>query len=123
MTTTGTKVARAPLNADVYDALEFSALAFKGIGKGRWFTGDWDPTSNTALDPCCGEGHAITVCDVTSNTHFTHTEALEALHSIGVKYWDSDDAVQDINKRLGREPATPVTFKQWTRELGIKRAE
>lgn len=113
---------REPLDADVYDALEFSALAFDGIGSGTWFEFT-NPLSlfPQTITPCCGEGHAIAVCEPWVNNSAGGGEALKALQDIGVTFTKSDDACNAINKRLGTSWDTRVTFEQWAKQLGIVR--
>jgi hypothetical protein len=92
------------LPADVYDALELSALAFGGIGAGSW--GEED-------EPCCIVGHAVTV-GIPGVEYWT-SDALE----IGERA--NDAAVERINSRLGLPSRTRVLWADYCAELNVVR--
>ena len=96
------------LPADVYDALEFSALVEDGIGAGRKFV-----VSTVGRVPYCIYGHANALCG----------ECGDALRAAGIRaIGDNDRAVADINarKRTGNRDAR-VSFADWCAELGVER--
>jgi hypothetical protein len=97
------------LPADVYDTLEFTALAFGGIGRGIWYIYDM---SDRIVAPVCYIGH-VEFAEDRSN------EMTYRKHGIGIT--DNDRAVLHINERLGRSPNTRVTFKAWCKELNVVR--
>lgn len=92
------------LPADVYDTLEFSALAFGGIGAGLWSDNDGQPV--------CIQGHALVDGSVFS-----------CVSRARLSIVTNDTAVAQINKRRGREPEARVTWKEYTRELNIVRGD
>jgi hypothetical protein len=100
------------LPADWYDALELAALANGGVGAGFWFH------LNDPMLPCCIHGLA----EFSAGGMRNHT--LNYVLSDAGIYGDTNDAaVAAINAR--KDPNgytdTPVTFKQWCRELGVVR--
>lgn len=108
-----TGIARV-LPADVFDAMEFSALAFGGIG----------PFSVMTLRrPCCAYGHAAFVCDVipVASCDAKTTDAGVALASAGITVVINDRAVLAINERAGRPMKRRVSFADWCAELGVER--
>ncbi len=111
------------LPADVYDALELSALVHGGIGGGTFgMLGDrpsnsmWE--SSDCGTPRCIHGHAIWI----TGDHFTSIRAVISDAEIGMKV--NDDAVARINARLGTpDYYTRVPFADWCAELGVERGE
>lgn len=78
------------LPADVFDALELSALAFGGIGRGRYAHGeDTDALRDGSGSPCCVVGH----CAMLTGEGVFGNEALRALSRIGIGEDENDDAV------------------------------
>lgn len=108
--------AKRVLPADVYDALELSALAFGGIGAGEYGVGLRSGPSYPVLTgealPVCATGHAIW-CDIEG--------AYTILGNFTIR--DSDNAVRRINRRRHRAPNTRVPFKAWCRALNVVRGE
>lgn len=109
------------LPADAYDALELSALAFGGIGRGSYL--DWGvDDGDDPKAPRCIMGHAgWVVGDI-------HVQSDGAVYSVlsrclGQPETLNDDAVFAINKRLGRDDRARVSFKAWCRELDVERGE
>lgn len=103
------------LPADAYDALELSALAFGGIGAGK-FTSDGVGDGDGPTDiPVCAIGHAQ-ACDArpAGPTRI-------ALWCANVLASDSDRAVRAINKRLGKPSEARVAFEEWCRKLNVVR--
>jgi hypothetical protein len=97
------------LPADVYDALELSALAFGGVGGG-------DYSEGVDHNPCCIHGHAASACGGMP-WQWTFLNDM-----IGVSTVTSDRAVARINARLeaAYEDAR-VPFSDWCAELGVVR--
>ena len=85
---------------DVYHALHFSSLAFRGIGKGYWTLGGV---------PVCAVGHA----------ELLGPDATVALAVSNVRETENDRAVARINRRRGRAHYSRVTFRQWCQELNV----
>lgn len=110
------------LPADVYDALELSALAFGGIGAGRLHDG-----VHAGNCPVCIYGHAIFAnnCYGLFDRNNPIETALDNMGKAGDDYFAplvSDGAVLAINSRLGRPANSRVTFKEWCKELNVTRA-
>lgn len=107
---------RRVLPADVFDALEFSALAYGGIGAGRWTQGG---------APLCAVGHAV----VASGGHDGAVLMSDTFHAeiVLVAPWlaacedENDRAVRAINTRRKRERNARVSFADWCAELGVER--
>lgn len=101
------------LPPDVYDTLEFSALAFGGIGGERTTV-----TSTLGIDgsdPVCAYGHIRNAdCDSGSSV---------ALWRADIDMSASDCAVMRINRRKGRFRLDRVSFQEWCEELGVVRGE
>lgn len=91
------------LPADVYDALELSALAFGGIGAGLWFEGT---TSRRGEIPCCVHGHAIAVDDA------LFSRVGMELYRVNITMDANDAAVGRGNK---------IHFATWCRRLNVVR--
>lgn len=102
------------LPADVFDTLEFSALAFGGIGPYAVMR---------AGRPCCAYGHAAFACGeiVVSSGEAKTTEMGAALWRCGVGVVANDTAVVDINERAGRDLKRRVSFAAWCDEMGVER--
>lgn len=96
------------LPADVYDTLELSALAYDGIGAGRFCR------DNT---PCCVFGHAYRAVAVGLDV------ITDALRSAGIGINNNDEAVERINKRKNKPFDTRVSFAEWCAELGVVRGD
>jgi hypothetical protein len=102
------------LPADDYDTLEFSALAFGGVGRGVCFSdGSILGASPTAL-PVCLVGHAYAV---------DPSPDYELRCRLGIDVYANDEAVKRINRRKGRGINTRVSWKEYTRELNIVRGD
>lgn len=104
------KSVKRVLPADVYDALELSALAFGGIGGGRYYK------QGTPVSPYCAVGHASFLDTDCSR------EAWSAWKTGGITERVNDEAVRAINTRLGKPAHSRVTFKEWCKELNVTRA-
>lgn len=103
------------LPADVYDALEFSALAFGGVGGQAWFT-DGSVTGNTPdACPICIAGHAYAI----EPAAILDNAIRRLVPSLG----QNDAAVQRINRRKGAKSNARVSWKEYTREIPIVRGE
>jgi hypothetical protein len=99
------------LPADVYDALELSALVYGGIGAGWYY---WPPMGVSPGEeiPHCIFGHAD-ACD---------GEVIQpALMKVGIDTVVNDDAVHAVQKRKPSMDTPRITFKQWCKELGVVR--
>lgn len=106
------------LPADVFDALEFSALVFGGIGAGRFTEGGGLMAArNGTAAPICAHGYA---CFLDGWTDFGCARALSRV-SIGVPA--NDDAVAHLNGQRGRDSGSRISFADWCRELGVERGE
>jgi hypothetical protein len=123
-----TKITRV-LPADVYDTLELSALAFGGIGAGQFAQklpgeqyqpGRQDVASGHGA-PYCVLGHAAAAESL--EFRWDNGPVTRALADADLTFCDNDDAVCAINSRRGREQYDRVTFKQWTKELGVVRGD
>lgn len=94
------------LPADVYDALELSALVYGGIGAGRFREANGVPY--------CVLGHAS---DLDVDVH-------GALRDSGIGVATNDDAVYAINVRRGTGyQDARVSFEDWRTEIGVTRGE
>ena len=99
------------LPADVYDALELSALAFGGIG------GDLMYDSHR---PRCLLGH-IEFCD---RGNGEMERAVRRAFGGDVSLVEQNDpAVERINKRRGTYPSARVPFDAWCKELNVVRGK
>lgn len=77
------------LPADIYDALELSALAFGGIGRGI----DWLNDSEGATCPICVHGHANYLED--------GTDAISrALYEAGISRYENDKRIVGSGGRI-----------------------
>jgi hypothetical protein len=116
MTTTPERVV---LPASMYDALELSALAFGGIGQPAVFDDDHCPV--------CIYGHAAFVANDKNAAvgDFDYSNPIvRALNTAGIRgSVESDQAVRDINRRLGRPLTDRVPFSLWCAELGVVRGD
>lgn len=94
--------------ADVYDAIEFSALVFGGIGAGATY--DY---GNDDEAPFCAIGHLIFV------------GALGRMKGRALSAVRNDDAVRAVNARKGKSKARDarVTFREWCKEYPAVRGE
>lgn len=72
------------LPADIYDALELSALAFNGIGHGRFDDGGDD---DGTLCPRCVHGHAMFA---DNNASGAPSDLTDALWRAGLTYGTND---------------------------------
>ena len=97
------------LPADVYDALEFSALVEGGIGAGRYFV------NGGKMVPYCIYGHAYELDRECGST------VLAALANAGVSVSVNDRAVHAINKRRRQPRYARVSFADWCAEMGVER--
>lgn len=107
------------MHPDVYDYLELAALAFGGIGRGVFY----DRTEFGTVDencPVCAHGFGFVAEE---GNLIGETEVTQELSRLGIKYSTNDVAVREINERLGRDTYTRVTWPQYTKQLGIVRAE
>jgi hypothetical protein len=96
------------LPADVYDALELSALAFGGIGGGDYACGG---------EPLCVHGHLSAMCG-----YETWQFAEEATVGYALlNATENDQAVATINRRRGKPAESRVPFDLWCAELGVVR--
>jgi hypothetical protein len=107
-TTNATSQPLRVLPDDVYDALEFAAEVYGGVGRGSWwrFAGPQDE-----YEPWCGVGLA----------HFLDTGEAElpvstALCRTGLRESDNDEALVDV-PLLSR-----ISFSEWCRRLNVVRA-
>lgn len=102
------------LPADVYDALEFSALAFGGIGAGSY----WGECRGEEIDkPMCAIGHRWAIAPGEGEDSVTWA----AFVSADIEEYVNDAAVRAINARLGKPQDSRVTFEQWCKELNVIR--
>lgn len=103
------------LPADVFDALELSVLAYKGVGQPAVQVYD---ENCKGIGPCCIYGHAIWAED--TNVIYAG-EIATALSRAGISGLESDEAIASINRRRGRDPERRVSWPAYTRELNIVR--
>lgn len=115
------------LPADVYDTLEFAALAFGGIGGGRYTdTVEYDAERDAWLyAPVCAIGFGRVINGDYDYQPLDGDESLEmALRAVGISEGTNDAAVMDINVRLGvADPEARVPFKKWAKELNVVRGD
>ena len=112
------------LPADVYDALELSALAFGGIGGGKYV----DPSFGDGMAPVCAIGHAgfgVFEREEGGSTLRTYSfDGEDVLRKLGIDEGKNDAAVARINKRKGvANDVAQVTFEEWAGELNVRRGE
>jgi hypothetical protein len=112
--------AKRILPADVYDALEFAALAFGGIGAtefafdahGGHVCGD----SSMAVAPNCAFGYADWLdcgqCNRDDNA---------SLRAAGISAHLNDKVVEYYNAKRRRRPESRIPFADWCAELGVER--
>lgn len=111
MTTTTTRV----LPADVFDALEFSALVYGGIGSLRRTEErekSFEDLRIGVATPRCVFGHALFLDGAGAMCE-------EALISVDINVYTNDDAVKAVNERKGG--VGRVSFADWCAELGVER--
>lgn len=103
------------LPADVYDALELSALAYGGIGAGRWVEDGGAGFGSAPADiPVCASGHAFAADPTNEMWHVLQSADLGIRHN--------DPAVVRINVRRGNDYSLArVSFAEWCAELGVER--
>jgi hypothetical protein len=89
--------------ADVYDTLEFSALAFGGIGKAVWY--EWDEMRNKVA-PVCPLGHLCFAGAV---------EDEMPKRAFGLSLRRNDWALDDV------WPGQRIHFDEWCRRLNVVR--
>lgn len=94
------------LPADVYDTLEFSALAFGGIGKDSYYVFAADRA--TILGPCCAAGH-LAFARGDDADYWAHMLLQE--HDCGPD--ENDGAIRDSEDR--------ISFPEWCRRLNVVR--
>lgn len=108
------------LPADVYDTLEFSALAFEGIGSWNVYA---RPAPSLPADPnytCCIIGHAIVAADDDSQDN----PIVRTLDTAQIDVIKNDKAVNEINQRKGvSDLDARITFQEWCKELNVVRGE
>lgn len=107
-----------PIPADIWDTLEFSALAFGGIGGGLYF-------EDFALDcPRCIHGHTVAAIEADLNVYVDETTnplARALLDAIGEDrniIGENDTAVRAINARKGEPGYARVSWEEYTTEMG-----
>lgn len=101
-----------PLDPDVYDALELSALAFGGIGAGRCYLNNGDPF--------CAVGHLDSIADNAADARRGYGAVLRLFggRSVGLS---NDNAVIRYNAGKNRPKYARIPFEAWCKELGIVR--
>lgn len=111
-------MAKKRIPADIFDALEFSALAFGGIGAGLYNEYVFDADGERVpVAPYCIVGHTAAICGSTLTVSPTVYDRLQPSER------DNDAAVRRINKRLGRKLNTRVRWEEYVQEVGWERAE
>lgn len=105
------------LPADVYDTLEFSVLAYKGIGAPSVFT-EW---GNAESGPCCLYGHGLLASN--SGRGVLTNRIARILAKAGIEPQDSDRAVYAIRQRRNKSCDYRVDWKEFTRECNIVRGD
>ena len=109
-----TTATKRVLPADVYDALEMSALAYGGIGARHWTDAGSTGYGADPLDvPFCISGHAR-ACDPSRTVN-------AELHHADISIVTNDTAVRAINARKRGPLTARVTFAEWCAELGVER--
>ena len=102
------------LPADVYDTLEFSALAFGGIGRGKM---------NNRFDiPYCAIGHAQAACGFSFDGGYEDSGAdpspiTRELEAIGIDWRVNDYVLRDISV------STRISFPEWCKALNVVRGK
>jgi hypothetical protein len=104
------------LPADVFDTLEFSVLAAKGIGAPSVYKGN--PCGSR---PNCLYGHAEFASNAGPKSLFDNPIA-DALVRI-IRPDESDQAVFEINRRKKVSGLAPVSWAEYTKETGLTRGE
>lgn len=94
------------LPADVYDALELSALIFGGVGGNNMFAKDGCPL--------CIHGHAA---------FLWNGDVGDALYATGITTFENDGAVQNVNRSEGRPPYDRISFEEWCAALNVIRGD
>ena len=124
------------MHPDVYDTLEFGALAFGGIGAAQDFEHTFDFRSNINC-PVCVWGYTATAeenADSFGDFMDRHGSDGELRNPIArelqrLVIWRStnDTAVSNINAKRSKagapyyDPWARVTFKKWAKEIGVVR--
>lgn len=106
--------------ADVYDTIEFVALAYGGIGRGV-FARSADGAHVSGHDPqahypVCAYGIAQY-----AGVDDPYPSCLSEYLWLGIGTDENDRAVAAINRRKGRFTNARVTFREWAKELGVVR--
>lgn len=108
------------LPADVYDALEFSALVFCGIGADAY--AEYGPSDmcahqpGTDAKPLCARGH-LSFVSGEADGHGPN----RAMDRARITPQVSDAAVHQYNTLHGRKLDARVPFAAWCAELGVER--
>jgi hypothetical protein len=103
------------LPADVYDTLELSALAYGGIGGGRFH--------DKRGAPYCVRGHAAAAASSSDKDWYPRGGPVnEALTDAGLGLAPNDRAVHSLNaRRDGAWLNRRVRFEDWCKELNVVR--
>ncbi len=123
------------LPADIYDTLELSALAFGGIGGGKWLVSEYVGDNRASFAdnlfetvPCCLEGH----CDYATLAEYNGGSELNA--EIEQLLYENDGGpispivfndtlVERINRARGKPDTARVTFKSYVKYGNIVRGQ
>lgn len=109
------------LPADVYDALEFSALVYGGIGAGAYRDYASDDYDNEAVAPRCILGHGAWITDA---GYVGNADVFPVLVAAGIDERFNDTLVHDALKAGKGNPRTMrISFGEYVALAGIVRGE
>lgn len=104
------------LPADVYDALEFAALVWGGVGKGNYYTGDGEP--------CCIRGLAEAVDDAPDDISWWCYDGQQPQtvnqHLSRAFY---PETVSQMNDEIFADTEDQIPFDEWCKRLNVVRGE
>jgi hypothetical protein len=111
---------------DDYDTLHFLALAFGGIGAGRWWVTDPANPYGQGI-PCCLDGACLATEDVNTDSGSSLRGRVQRALSESAPYqWVipefNDPLVRRVNKALGRPEDARISWAEYTKYGNIRRA-
>jgi hypothetical protein len=110
------------ITADQFDAIHIAALAFGGIGAGRWAE-TYSAKSNFRNAPYCAIGALRAAGDDLLDCAFSEDKLYPLSHNYAFSPEDDNDrAVRAINKRKGKTGERlndRVPFGAWVKEMNL----
>lgn len=112
------------MHPDVYDTLEFGALAFGGIGAGNDFPYLLGVGNDYNCPLCVWGFAAVAEEEVLSELDDFSNQSnpiVRELSRLSIYRSTNDAAVTRVNERRHQNTTTRVAFKSWAEELGVVR--